>query len=84
MQQGLMLCCGSSRGRDCRHRLDTLALQRHEQPETIISKRNDPVRVTDHLDEAVDVGREGGFILLRPRIHLTSPRSSPINDATSI
>ena len=32
MQQGLMLCCGSSRGRDGRHRLDALALQRHEQP----------------------------------------------------
>ena len=44
-----MLGRGSSRRRDGGYRFDALALQRHEQSETKVAQRHDPVHMTDHL-----------------------------------
>jgi hypothetical protein len=61
MQQRLMLRGDLSRGRHRRHRLDALALDRHQQPQAIIMHRLLSIGVTQHHAERLDIGRKSRF-----------------------
>ena len=70
VQERLMLRRNFSRRGDRRHRLDALALPRHQQPETIVPQRRSAVGVTDDAPQTLDIAAEPRFTLLaRRRIH---------------
>ena len=59
-----MLRRNFSRRGDRRHRLDTLALPRHQQPETIVPQRRSAVGMTDDAPQTLDIAAETRFTLL--------------------
>ena len=66
MQQRLMLRRHPRRCRHRRHRLDALALARHQQPEAVIPQRRRPVSVAEPLD----IGEKARFTpITRPAVH---------------
>ncbi len=73
MQQRLMLSGGPFRRRRRRHRLNALALDRRQQADAIIPQRPRPVRVTDHADKPLNIGRKPRLAALAPKLH-ASPK----------
>jgi hypothetical protein len=90
MQQRLMLRCRPPRRGNRRHRLNALALARHDQAEAIISQRAGTVCVTNHAHKPLDITRKPRFTVancweIHISLHLLMPESLrlPESDRTS-
>ena len=73
VQQRLMLGRRSPRRRHRRYRLHALAFARQQKSRAIIPQRLGPVRVTDHADKPLDIGRKPRLAALSPKIHPSLP-----------
>ncbi len=59
-----------SRGRDHgSHRFDALAFAREDQSDAIILQRTNPIGVTDHAGQSLDINRKTRLILACRVIH---------------
>src|SRR5215472_7951733 len=61
MKQGLMLRGNLRRRRDRRQRLDALAGDRHQQPQTVIAHRLLPVGMAKYLAKCLDISGKSRF-----------------------
>jgi hypothetical protein len=69
------MLCGDLRGR-ChrRHRFDTLALNRHQQPQAVIAHRLLSIGMAKHRAERLDIGRKSRFTsFIRAAVHSGPP-----------
>jgi hypothetical protein len=74
MQQGLMLRGDLRRCCHCRHRLDTLALDRHQQSQAVIAHRLLSIGMAQRRAERLDIGRKSRFTpLTRTAVHSGPP-----------
>jgi hypothetical protein len=74
MQQGLMLRGDLRRCCHCRHRLDTLALDRHQQSQAVIAHRLLSIGMAQRRAEHLDIGRKSRFTpLTRTAVHSGPP-----------
>ena len=73
MQKRLMLRRRPLGRRDRRHRLHTLALARHHQPDAIVPQRTRPISVTDHARKRRHVPCKPRLALVPSKTHLGSP-----------
>ena len=74
MKQRLMLRGNLCRCRHRRHRLDALAFNRHQQPQTVIMHRLLSIGMTQHDTERLDIGRKTRFTpLTRCTVHPGPP-----------
>jgi hypothetical protein len=74
MKQRLVFCGNLCRGRHRRHRLDALALNRHQQPQAVVMHRLLPIGMAQRGTECLDIGRKSGFTpLARSPAHSGPP-----------
>ena len=70
MEQRLMFRRNASRRHNRRHRLDALALARHQQPRTVILERPRPILPAQNRRQATHILRKARFTRLRLLPHL--------------
>ncbi len=73
MKQRLVLRRDLGRCRYRRHRLDALAGNRHQQPETMIARRRLPVGMAKHLAKRLDIGGKSRFAPSPAHLPFRSP-----------
>src|SRR5499433_3180109 len=79
MQQGLMFRGDLRRCCHCRHRLDTLALDRHQQSQAVIAHRLLSIGMARRRAERLDIGRKSRFTpLARTAVHSGPPNPEKI------
>jgi len=78
MQQRLVLRRHPGGRRQRRHRLDALALSRHQQPEAVIVQRRRPVSMADHLNKPLDIDRKARFTPITSQVVHHNPDAPKI------
>ena len=84
MQQRLVLRRHPGGRRQRRHRLDALALSRHQQPEAVIPQRRRPVSMADHLNKPLDINRKARFTPISSQVVHHNPDAPEISLAHHI
>ena len=75
MQQRLMLRRRAMRRRDRRHRLNALALARHQQAGAIMPQRFLAVLVANHARKPLDIPRKSRFTVVSSSVIHLSPQA---------
>ena len=84
MKQRLMLRGNLRRGCHRRHRLDALALDRHQQPQAVIMHRLLSIDMPKNGPERLDIGRKSRFTpLTRSNVHSGPPIRMKIGQITT-
>ena len=80
MKQGLVLGRNRRRRRHHRQRLDALAGERHQQPQTIIAHRLLPIGMAKDLAKLLDIGRKSRFTPLARGTFHPGPPTGQMSD----